>query len=305
MKTKIRINVAAFLMVAATVATAVAQAPLQLDSPSDQVVAETVEKSVQAIQEVVDPTQPETPEIEDSVAPVAPVPAEVQAMPSTIVDGGAEIDSSAVPVETVLLGPDEMSVTVAGCSACMPAPVITECDCCQDACKNCCSRRKVLKRGCGCKRAGCRGGSSQSCEAAPCATTGLVPCEGDTCKLELTKVEVKKTCFKAEQVSVCVPAVRLPWMKCCPPGTSKTRLVTKLSVEKDTVEKCGYKWKLVEADEGYGSEDETQSEVPVEAAPQTQEIVPAKDNTEGQFEEAVVPAAPAVKGAFLKPWRKR
>ena len=76
-------------------------------------------------------------------------------------------------------------------------------------------------------------------------------------------------------------------------------------MEKDTVEKCGYKWKLVEADEGYGSEDKTESEAPIEAAPQPQEIEPAGDNAEGKFEEAVVPAAPAVKGAFLKPWRTR
>jgi len=58
----------------------------------------------------------------------------------------------------------------------------------------------------------------QTCKPAPTA-----PCQ--YCTLESKKVKVDKTRFQVEQKEVCVPAVRLPWMKCNPPKRSRVRTV--------------------------------------------------------------------------------
>lgn len=67
-------------------------------------------------------------------------------------------------------------------------------------------------------------------------------CDCDSCILELKTVKVKKTCFKVEQKVVCIPGVRLPWQKCCPPGSSKSRTVTVLKKHKYECKKCSYQW---------------------------------------------------------------
>jgi len=106
---------------------------------------------------------------------------------------------------------------------------------------------------CGCGNASCNGGCRLARRSSTCGTCntqcGCVQCpqcDGETCKLELDNSKVKKSCFKVEQKAVCIPPVRLPWKKCCPPGTSKTRTVNVLKVHKYECPNCSYKWKLQE-----------------------------------------------------------
>ena len=141
------------------------------------------------------------------------------------------------------------------CSSCAPAPVVGG-GCNQPACNS----PRAPRRGCGiCKR---------SCGGSQCPS-----CEGDICKLELDKSKITKTRFKTEQVPVCVPPIRLPWQKCCPPGKSKTRLVTKLKTEKYECPHCAYKWSLVEPEEAKEPEPAA-----AEQQPQVYESTPVYDS---------------------------
>ena len=140
-------------------------------------------------------------------------------------------------------------------------------------------------------------------------------CEGDFCKLSIKKGKEKKTCFKTEQETICIPAVRLPWQACCPPSKSRTRLVTRLKTHKEEVESCSYKWEVEETNDcGCGTpadamptkakQTEQTIEGSVEAGPKAES--PAKPEVSQEaFEEGVVPPAPKVKGAFLKAFRQR
>ncbi len=71
-------------------------------------------------------------------------------------------------------------------------------------------------------------------------------CDCQFCELEVKKGEVEKTSFKTEQKEVCIPAVRLPWKKNCPPKRSKVRTVNVLKKHKYKTPKCEYKWKVKE-----------------------------------------------------------
>ncbi len=93
---------------------------------------------------------------------------------------------------------------------------------------------------------GCQ--SCQSCQT--CEAPQPTPqCECQYCELKTKKVEVDKTCFKVEQKEVCVPAVRLPWKKCCPPKKSRVRTVNVLKTDKYKGEECEYKWSVHEPEE--------------------------------------------------------
>ncbi len=154
---------------------------------------------------------------------------------------------------------------------------------------------------CGCRRAGCTGcklNGSRSCKLFSCCPKKS-ECPGDTCTLELDKSKVSKTRFVTEQVPVCVPPIRLPWMKGCPPGKSKTRLVTKLKKEKYKAESCGYKWTLDKPEEAPEAPTPVQAPHSYEATPVydsflppgTEQITPAETFTP----EVVVPKVEAPK----------
>lgn len=108
---------------------------------------------------------------------------------------------------------------------------------------------------CGCGTATCSGGcrlarrpKARTCGScnSQCGCVQCPQCDGEMCKLELDNSKVKKTCFKVEQKAVCIPPVRMPWMKCCPPGTSKTRTINVLKTHKYECPNCSYKWSLQE-----------------------------------------------------------
>jgi uncharacterized low-complexity protein len=105
----------------------------------------------------------------------------------------------------------------------------------------------------------------------------------------------------------------LPWQKCCPPSVSKTRLVNRLKKHTYECETCKYKWSVVEANNcgdgktgdgktGDGKTGDGKAGEPSVASPPAES---AKDKPDEKFEESVVPEAPKVKGAFLRPWRSR
>ena len=184
-----------------------------------------------------------------------------------------------------------------------PAPVVQSCDCSQESCSQC----RPKRRACGCKRRGCQG----DCGVAPMFQS----CEGDFCKLSIKKGKEKKTCFKTEQETICIPAVRLPWQDCCPPSRSRTRLVTRLKTHKEEVESCSYKWEVEETNDcGCGAPtnamsakaEQTQQTIEgsVVAEPVAEPLAKPKVSKEA-FEESAVPPAPKVKGAFLKAFRQR
>lgn len=158
------------------------------------------------------------------------------------------------------------------------------CDCQQPSCRKCRLRGRLAA---GRMAAGCN-----SC-GTDCGCVQCPKCEGDICKLELDKSKQTKTCFKTEQVPVCIPPVRMPWQDCCPPGTSKTRLVTKLKVHKYECPGCSYKWTLQKPEKA------TAAAQP-EMAPN-----PTPRAAEPRQPEGEVPAAPTLKGAFRNWSRSR
>jgi len=93
---------------------------------------------------------------------------------------------------------------------------------------------------CGCQKSGCT-----SCLKRPAKPQ----CDCQYCELEAKKGEVEKTEFKTEQKEVCIPAVRLPWKKNCPPKRSRVRTVNVLKKKKYKVPKCQYKWSVHEPED--------------------------------------------------------
>ncbi len=158
-----------------------------------------------------------------------------------------------------------------GCTNC--PQIVTNCECGQTSCQNCAPAPTVSE--CGCRKPGClaclrsRLGSRRACQSceSDSGCTQCPKCEGDFCKLELDNSNIQKTCFKVEQKPVCIPPVRMPWMKCCPPGKSKTRLVSKLSTHTYECPNCSYKWTLQKA---------AQTEAPI-VQPDQLEPTPAND----------------------------
>lgn len=113
-----------------------------------------------------------------------------------------------------------------------------------------CNKKAVIARKPRCKS--CR--SKKSCPQCDC----------QFCELDVKKGEVEKSSYKVEQKEVCVPAVRLPWKRNCPPKRSKVRTVNTLKKHKYKCPKCEYKWSVHEPedfDSSAGSE-EAKNEVP-------------------------------------------
>lgn len=153
--------------------------------------------------------------------------------------------------------PGSLQAQNAGCSTCsggapaevvytQPTPVYsapvhvasaTPCGCSTGGCKTG-----------GCKSRGCRSGCTS------CLKKSSPQCDCQFCELDVKKGEVEKTGFKVEQKEVCVPAVRLPWKKNCPPTRSKVRTVNVLKKEKYKSPKCEYKWSVHEPEDFEESE---------------------------------------------------
>jgi hypothetical protein len=128
------------------------------------------------------------------------------------------------------------------------AQIIDNCSCSSSNCQSC---QPETCNGCA---AGC-----QSCRPARMRLGGGIgrlrtrkcpECECDSCVLKLDEIEVKKSCFKTEQKEICIPKIRFPWQKCCPPGTSKSKVVTVLKKHSYKCKECSYKWSVNEPEFG-------------------------------------------------------
>lgn len=103
-----------------------------------------------------------------------------------------------------------------------------ECHCQLPSCRRC-----LLQR---------RGRLAGGCVECP-------SCSCEICQLTTSETKVKKTCFKVEQETICIPTVRLPWQACCPPTTSRTRTVNRLKTHTYECPECSYKWSVVKPEE--------------------------------------------------------
>jgi len=95
--------------------------------------------------------------------------------------------------------------------------------------------------GCGVKNCGCRLKRARRGAKVACPE-----CDSDFCQLKVSKGKEEKKCFEVTQKEVCIPAVRLPWKKCCPLPKSKVRVVNVLKTKKYECPKCNYEWKVYE-----------------------------------------------------------
>lgn len=100
----------------------------------------------------------------------------------------------------------------------------------------------VAPCGCGKKNCGCKLRRPNLLKS----TRSCPQCDCDFCELKVSKSKEEKTCFEVKQKEVCIPAVRLPWKKNCPPTRSKVRVVNVLSKKKYECPSCKYEWNVYE-----------------------------------------------------------
>lgn len=109
----------------------------------------------------------------------------------------------------------------------------------------------------------------QSCSSCLSCRSGkpTTQCDCQYCELKTKEIEVEKKRFVIEQKEVCIPEVRLPWKRCCPPKKSRVRTVNVLKSEKYKGKTCEYKWSVHEPEEYM--EPEPAESMPVHQSEQT------------------------------------
>jgi hypothetical protein len=137
----------------------------------------------------------------------------------------------------------------------------------------------VVPCACGKKKCGCRTSRPRPVRSKK---VSCPDCDCDFCELKVSKTKEKKKCFVVKQKEVCVPAVRLPWKKCCPPTKSKVRVVNVLSTKSYECPSCKYEWNVFEPEvpKAAGSDDTSS------------EATPSSEPTEIKEVEPVPPSAP-------------
>ena len=102
---------------------------------------------------------------------------------------------------------------------------------------------------CGCGKRFCDGrcrlaGRKSTCQTChtQCGCVECPQCACEICNLEVDQGKVKKTCFKVEQKTICIPPVRRPWQRDCPPTTSRTKTIKVLKKHSYECPSCTYKW---------------------------------------------------------------
>ena len=146
------------------------------------------------------------------------------------------------------------------------------------------------KIGCGCKRA--RKGRLTRTRSCP-------QCDCEFCELKVSKTKDKKKCFEVKQKEVCIPPVRLPWKRCCPPTKAKVRVVNVLSSKSYECPACKYEWKVYEPEvpkspsEGSAEKASSSSE---SAAPKIEEVDPVAP----EAPKMSVPEVPEIKKLDLE-----
>ena len=148
-------------------------------------------------------------------------------IPSEIISGGTPAQPGFLGEFSRHEGDSVVEFHHAPCVDCTPQPAV------------------VPAKGGGTPKCGCKSGQLTGRLKAQIASVKSIPCDEDVCRLGIEHVEEKKTCFKVEQKTICIPAVRLPWMK-CKPTVSKTKVVNRLTSHQHTTKKCQYKWDVQE-----------------------------------------------------------
>ena len=132
---------------------------------------------------------------------------------------------------------------------------------------------------CGKKKCGCRKSRPKRIRSKgiPCPQ-----CDCDFCELKVSKTKEKKKCFEVKQKEICIPPVRLPWKKCCPPTRAKVRVVNVLSSKSYECPACKYEWNVFEP------------EVPKAATPEDSSSASTSDKETPEINEVepVPPSAP-------------
>ena len=134
------------------------------------------------------------------------------------------------------------------------------------------------------------GSKSDSCESCDSGcSTGCATCPqcNASCQLEIKQGKEKKSCFKTECKTICIPKVRFPWQKCCEPRCAKAKTVKVLKKHSYECPKCEYKWTPVPCGNGCcganGGCAEMSTEVPTPAAEPTPAEVPTPPSTSYRY----------------------
>lgn len=97
----------------------------------------------------------------------------------------------------------------------------------------------------GCAKPGCT--TCRPRRARPVRFAKMAPqADCDFCELKVEATKEKRKCQKVEQKEVCVPPVRLPWQKCCPPTRAKVRVVNVLKSDSYECPTNKYSWNVYE-----------------------------------------------------------
>jgi len=119
----------------------------------------------------------------------------------------------------------------------------------------------------------------------------------DFCELKVSKTKEKKKRFEVTQKEVCIPPVRLPWKKCCPPTRAKVRVVNVLKSKSYEAPGCKYEWKVYEPE--VPKTDSDSSNKAVEASAETAPVKEV-DPVDSSAPEMKVPEVPQVEKLDLE-----
>ncbi len=152
-----------------------------------------------------------------------------------------------------------------GCAACKEKPIAMERVTSEQVTSDILVSQEYLPEvsavpcACGKKKCGCRKNRPRPIRSK---TVSCPECDCDFCELKVSKTKEKKKCFVVKQKEVCVPAVRLPWKKCCPPSKSKVRVVNVLSTKSYECPTCKYEWNVFEPEAPKSPNSEDASNTP-------------------------------------------
>ncbi|QEG23716.1 hypothetical protein [Mariniblastus fucicola] len=125
----------------------------------------------------------------------------------------------------------------------------------------------VSRVACGCGRKPCSCKTPMPRRKLIRSKTVCPQCDCDFCDLKVEKSTEKKECYEVKQEEICIPPVRLPWKKSCPPTKAKVRVVNVLGSKTYECPTCKYEWKVYEPEVPGGSSDSGSSEQEPVVAP--------------------------------------
>ncbi len=154
--------------------------------------------------------------------------------------------------------------------ACMIAMPIAAQDCgcqdCQQTVDSACGCQGACRGGCKLKLKACRGCKLGCKSCRPKLRSRLIrcpDCNHQVCTYKTKEVKEKKSCFKIECKTICIPSIKLPW-GCQDRQCGRARKVKILKKESFECPKCKCEWEVCK--------------------PQVIEVVPEKTPTQPKVE---------------------